>query len=1249
MREFLAGAGQEGRDLLAVDWDATPVGPPEEWSLSLGNAVRILLTSKFSMWMAWGPELTFFCNSAYRRDTLGTKYPWALGRPASEVWSEIWADIEPRIDQVMQAGEATWDEALKLFLERSGYAEETYHTFSYSPLPDDDGTIAGMLCVVAEVTDQVIAERRMTTLRDLGVRTGVAATTADAVRAACERLATNPASLPFVAVYLYDADGTSAHLTGHAGFELPHPRFPTVLDVAEGGPWPLAAGWHRESVTVEIDEATAATLPTGAWELPPRLVFVTPIAQPTEDHPYGVLVIGANRHRPFDDSYRDFIDLIAGHLSTGITDARAIEDQRRRADALAALDQAKTDFLANVSHELRTPLTLLLGPAEDALRDTHEPLTPRHRERLSVVTRNGQRMLQLVNTLLDYSRLEAGEDDARFVPTDVGRYTAELVSMFDSVAERVGLGLQIDCASAEAYLDHDHWSKVVLNLVSNAMKFTFEGHVSVQVAEREDHVELRVSDTGTGIPETELPHLFDRFHRVTGARSRSHEGSGIGLALVHELVTAHGGTVEVSSTLDVGTTFTVRVPRGRDHLPPQQVSETRPDHDAVAQRHEARVTTHVASWSETHGATHDDAAPSEDDALGRILVVDDNDDMRGYVAGLLRQEGYLVRTAADGIEALELLREDVPDLVMTDVMMPRLDGFGLVRAMQADPVLTVVPVVMLSARAGEEGTLEALDAGVDDYLVKPFSARELLARVRVNLALDRAARVRDVLERSRDQMDQAQRLASMGSWEIDLDDDTITASDQFMTMLELTEADLRERGTTRVITDVVHPDDVDRVLAILRAAQPGDRIAYETRAVLPSGAERLFSVRGDLSDGGRRVIRGSFQDITEQRATQERLIAAEAEHTAALRERDIADALQRALLPDHTVEIDRLEIATHYRAGTEGTQVGGDWYDVIDLGAGRAMLVIGDVMGRGVRAAAATGQLRAAVRAFASIDLPPTELLEQLDMLVQELREEQIVTCVVAVVDTGEQTVSYANAGHLPVLVVGPGGARRLTASGPPLGAGFFGVEPRTLAIEPGDTLALYTDGLVERRAHDLFADIDGLETLIVDHHQAGVDDLAQTVVSRLARDTVDDDVALLLVRVSPVPTGATSTLRLDHEDSAPARARDAVAEHLHECGAPASVIGDAVLAVSELVTNAVLHARPPITLRITCTPPTDDAAGQVLLEVLDRTLLRPRRQRPDDDDEHGRGMNIVEAISSSWGIHRLAQGKSVWCTFTWE
>src|SRR5919112_32448 len=495
MRETLAAGGRGGRALVEGEGASTPLGDPDEWPQSLRSAVQILLRSKFPMWIAWGPELTFFCNDAYRRDTLGGKYPWALGRPASSVWSEIWPDIGPRIERVMRTGEATWDESLQLFLERSGYVEETYHTFSYSPLADDDGTIAGILCVVSEDTQQVLANRRMATLRDLGNRPSNL-TESETLTAAQHHLAGNPRCLPFTLTYLFDAGGRVATLAGSTGFGYAdgaphHPVAPASIATTDPEPaWPVAELARGEAVLVERLPERFPGLPTGAWTEPPDCALAVPLVGPRQGAPYGFLVVGLNRYRALDDEYRGFIDLLAGHLAASITDARAFEFEKQRAESLAEIDRAKTDFFTNVSHEFRTPLTLLLGPAEDALNDEREPLPPTQRQRMEVVHRNGQRLLKLVNSLLDFSRLESGRITARFEPVDLGRYTAELAAMFESAVERSGLTLTVDCPPLDepVHVDQEQWAKIVLNLISNALKFTFEGGITVRVRREGDQV-----------------------------------------------------------------------------------------------------------------------------------------------------------------------------------------------------------------------------------------------------------------------------------------------------------------------------------------------------------------------------------------------------------------------------------------------------------------------------------------------------------------------------------------------------------------------------------------------------------------------------------------------------------------------------------------------------------------------------------------------------------------------------------------
>src|SRR5581483_9956440 len=462
----------------------------------------------------------------------------------------------------------------------------------------------------------------------------------------------------------------------------------------------------------------------------PRHVRELPIAG-------GLLVIGANPRRPLDEQQSAFLQLVAAQLSTVITNAKAYEEERRRAEALAELDRAKTAFFSNVSHEFRTPLTLLLAPLEDALADAQNALPPRQRERAELMRRNALRLQRLVNTLLEFSRIEAGRAQASYAATDLAKFTAELASNFSTACEKAGLRLLVDCRPLRepVYVDRAMWEKIVLNLASNAFKFTFEGKIEVALHERGAHAELVVRDTGIGIDSAELPRLFERFHRVEGVRSRTHEGSGIGLAFVQELVRMHGGEIEAASEPGKGSTFTVRVPFGRAHLPEDRVVAAPATAVPVAA---AQFAAEVIGWlGAAEERNEQPGAASGGDA--HILVVDDNADMRDYVARLLRSR-WQVSTATNGVQALELIATQEFDLVISDVMMPQLDGFGLLQALKSRPETSELPVVLLSARAGEESRVDGLAAGADDYIVKPFTAQQLIAQVSAQLKIQQARR-----------------------------------------------------------------------------------------------------------------------------------------------------------------------------------------------------------------------------------------------------------------------------------------------------------------------------------------------------------------------------------------------------------------------------------------------------------------------------------------------------------------------------
>jgi PAS domain S-box-containing protein len=753
--EDFAAGGEVGADLARVDWAATPLGPPAGWSQSLHTTVSILLSSRFSMWMAWGPDLTFFCNGAYRDDTLGRKYPWALGRPASQVWEEIWPDVGPRIEHVLNTGEATWDEGLLLFLERSGYTEETYHTFSYSPLRDDDGSLVGMLCVVSEDTARVIAERRMETLRDLGSDPTVVRTEDEMLAFAARQLERNQKDLPFALTYLFDGSG-HARLAARSGLPEGHPAAPAELALSDDQAlWPVADTADGRTVVVDLDADRFGELPGGAWPEPPLQAKVTPLVA-RGGTPTGFLVAGLNRYRPLDGAYRSFLRLVANQIAGGVATTRNYAAQQQRAEQLAELDHAKTEFFSNISHEFRTPLTLILGPIAE-LRKRACDFDEQTSAELDMSYRNGLRLTKLVNSLLDFSSIEAGRMPTHLEPVDLATLTAELASVFHSAAERAGLDLIVECPPMDqpAYVDRDMWEKVIFNLLSNALKFTLQGAITVAVRREGDAAIVTVHDTGVGIPQSEMPRLFERFHRIQTNFTRSTEGSGIGLALVQELVSLQGGSIGAASAGEgSGTTFTIRLPLGAAHLPPDAgvgaTGSAFPSAQTTQTAAEAYVQETLRGTAEPVSRARTEIRPAATAAT--VLVADDNADMRDYMQRLLRGAGYRVIAVADGQQALKAVRTDLPDLVISDVMMPHIDGLALVSALREDIRTALVPVVLLSARAGHEASIEGLQAGADDYLVKPFSSGELLARVETNIALtrlrNRHARWRSALVRS---------------------------------------------------------------------------------------------------------------------------------------------------------------------------------------------------------------------------------------------------------------------------------------------------------------------------------------------------------------------------------------------------------------------------------------------------------------------------------------------------------------------
>src|SRR5579862_5053120 len=884
--DWLVGGGEMARLVRAKDWSRTPLGPIEQWPQSLKTSVSICLASRFPIVMYWGPEYVVLYNDAYS-SILGSKHPWALGQCCRDCWAEIWDTIGPMLDGVVNSAQATWSDDFLLMLHRHGYSEECYFSFSFSPIRIETGAVGGVFTAVMETTEKVIGERRLQILRDLAAGAVYAQSEAEACRIAAVTLGHNLHDIPFSVLCQVGAED-EIQVRSTAGIDsgnilcrsLQNPGSAVHKHV-------LQTVRANEICELNNIEDLAGDLPHGPWQVAPKALLLLPIADRGQSGGSSVWVAAVSPHKGLDDSYRTFFQLVARQIGSNVADARSHDEEHKRAEALAELDRAKTLFFSNISHEFRTPLTLLLGPLEDTLA-TGNGLAPEQQERLELAHRNSLRLLRLVNTLLDFSRIEAGRIQACYEPVELGAMTAELASPFRSAIERAGLRLLVNCPPLTelAYVDREMWEKIIFNLLSNAFKFTFAGEIAISLTQTGNTVELIVRDTGTGIPAKDVPHLFERFYRVKNAQGRTFEGSGIGLSLVRELVKLHEGSVRVESKVNEGSTFIVSVPFGKTHLPAGRVVPAQ-NLDVSALGGKAYVQEalrwlpdaeegtenieYTSLFSSPEPVSAPDAMPG---TRPYVLLADDNADMREYVQRLLHNE-YEIQTVVDGEAAISSARKRRPDLILADIMMPKLDGFGLLKALRADEDVQDVPVILLSARAGEEERLEGLDAGADDYLIKPFSARELLARVRSHLTMERMRSERADVER-RLRLN-SELLASI----VASSDDAIVSKnlDGVITSWNKGAEQIFGYSATEAvgqhITLIIPEDRRDEETEILARLRRGEQIDhFDTVRRCKDG--RLLDVSltiSPLRDLGGRIVGASkvARDITQQKRIQEAL------------------------------------------------------------------------------------------------------------------------------------------------------------------------------------------------------------------------------------------------------------------------------------------------------------------------------------------------------------------------------------------
>ena len=717
---FLSQGGPALELIRSIDWTRSPIGAPEKWSQSLRSALSICFNSNFPIAIYWGKDLVLMYNEAWS-PIPGNKHPWAFGKTAIEVWPEIWKDIEPQFEKAFTGISGGSKDAL-LPMQRHGYTEECYFDFTFTPVYGESGKVEGIFNAVIETTYRVINERRGAILQRLTENINGINTEKEVFIKSAEILEAAEKDISFFCIY--ELDSGKPQLRAYS----------KSIDPIKMREWPLAEAAESNGSKLITDlESLFESVPTKHWPEQPTEAVVLPL-KGNEGNILGFVVGGLSARRRADKDYIGFFESISKIVSGELNTLQSLAKERERAESLAQIDRAKTAFFSNISHEFRTPLTLMASPLEEVLT-TADYLHRDHKDHLQTSLRNTLRLQKLVNTLLDFSKIEAGKLEATMRLVNVGQMTRDLASSFRSAIESGGLefDVSIDDQISPVLIDPDMWEKIVLNLISNSFKYTERGKISVELVARASTVRLYVSDTGVGIAEEHLEKIFERFYRVNNEGVRSQEGTGIGLSMVKELVQLHKGEIKVDSKVGQGTTFVVSLPVDTENKHVDSFKSTGTN-ISIAQK---AFIEEALKWDPITNS--DSKSVSMKGSRARVLVADDNADMREYIWRVLSNDFDLI-TVNNGEDAYLKAQEILPDLIVSDIMMPKLDGFGLLKKLKSNLTTRNIPVIFLSARAGEVAKVEGIEAGVDDYLVKPFSAKELLARVGNTIAINKTRR-----------------------------------------------------------------------------------------------------------------------------------------------------------------------------------------------------------------------------------------------------------------------------------------------------------------------------------------------------------------------------------------------------------------------------------------------------------------------------------------------------------------------------
>jgi len=668
-----------GLAVRSFDWASTPLGPMSAWPQSLRLAVGICLNSRFPMFVWWGAKLINIYNDAYI-PVLGKRHPGALGQPAREIWSEIWDVIGPQADAVMLHGEATWNERALLVMERNGFAERTFFSWSYSPIFGENGEIVGLFCACTEETQRVLAE--------------------DALRESEARFRQLADAMPQI-VWTARPDGTLDYYNRRWFEYINMPE--SALD---------RATWDRFIHPADLQrvyEAWATSVRSGDS-------YQTEFRVRRADEMFRWFLVRAVSVKDEEGRIIRWLGTCTDIHDEKQLQARnedLLESERTARNEAERASQMKDEFLATLSHELRTPLNAILGWAQ-ILRDGPADAEDL-REGLDTIERNARAQTQIIEDLLDMSRIINGKIrlDVRQIDPAVIVYAA--VNTVKPAADAKGIRIQtiLDPRAGLISGDPNRLQQIFWNLLSNAVKFTpKDGRVQVILERVDSHVEVRIIDTGEGIKPEFIPHVFGRFRQADASTTRRHGGLGLGLAIVKQLSELHGGSVRASSAgVGQGATFVVSLPLIAIHAEPSEAE--------VARRHPkaGQVPIPHKGCAELTGV--------------KVLVVDDEADARGLVRRLLEDCGATVIVAASASEGYWMLQSERPDILVSDIGMPCEDGYALirrVRALEAEKGGDT-PAVALTAYARAEDRMKAVAAGFQHHVVKPVEPAELITMV----------------------------------------------------------------------------------------------------------------------------------------------------------------------------------------------------------------------------------------------------------------------------------------------------------------------------------------------------------------------------------------------------------------------------------------------------------------------------------------------------------------------------------------